>query len=78
VIARGSAGAGEPDDREDAVGLLLVPGVARLGLGDLLPGLRAGVSVELSGVHPQLTAAELGPDLVRVRGDVVIPGWMMS
>ena len=51
-------------------------GVARLELGDPLPGLRACVPVELRGGHPQLTAAELDPDLVRMRGDVVVPGRM--
>jgi hypothetical protein len=58
-MSLGSVGAGEPDDRDGAVGFLLVAGVARLHLGDPLPRLRAGVSVELCGRDPQLTAAEL-------------------
>src|SRR5215510_10069916 len=73
-----SIGAGQTDDRDCAVGFLLVAGVAWLDLGDPLPGLRACVSVELRGGHPRVTAAEVDPDLVGVRGDVVVPGRMTS
>src|SRR5207247_3880550 len=74
----GSVGAGEPDDGDSAVGFLLVPGIARLELSDPLPCLRACVSVELGRGHPQLAPAEFDPDLVWMRGDVVVPGRMMS
>src|SRR5262245_16925464 len=73
-----SVGAGQADDRDGAVGFLLVAGVAWLGLGDPLPGLRACVPVELRGGHPHVTAAEVDPDLVGMRGDVVVPGRMTS
>ena len=74
----GSVGPSEPDDGDGAVGFLLVPGVAWLELRDSLPRLSARVSVELTGGHSHLTAAEFDLDLVRMRGDVVVPGRMMS
>src|SRR5215467_2552263 len=73
-----SIGAGQTDDRDRAVGFLLVAGVAWLDLGDPLPGLRACVSVELRGGHPHVTAADVDPDLVGMRGDVVVPRGMMA
>src|SRR6516225_3206854 len=73
-----SFGAGEPDDGDGAVGLSLIAGVARLGLRNSLPCLRARVPVELGGGHPLLAAAEFDPDLIWMRGHVVVPPRMMS
>src|SRR5215469_4348696 len=71
-------GAGQPDDRDSPVGLLLVSRVARLTLSDLLPRLRPSVSGELSRRYLQVVAAEFDPDLIRMRGDVVVPSRVMS
>src|SRR5215469_7368387 len=72
-----SIGAGQADHWDDTIGLLLVGGVARLDLGDLLPRLSACLSIELGRSHPHLLAAELDPDLVWVGSDVVVPSRVM-
>ena len=71
-----SVGPREPQDRKGAVGLPLVASVTRLACRDPVPRLRALVSLELRGGHPVLLAADLDPDLIGMRGDVVIPGRM--
>jgi hypothetical protein len=64
----GSVRAGEPDDRQGTVGRALVADEARNRLGNPLPRVRAGIPLKLGRGDPQLTAAELDPDLVGVRG----------
>ena len=70
-----SAGAGDQaDDRQFAVGRLLVAGEAGHGGGDLLPGLLALGPVELFGGDGDLAVGRLDPDLVGMGGEVVVPG----
>jgi hypothetical protein len=70
-----SAGMGDQaDDRQFAVGCLLVAGEAGHGGGDLPPGLLALGPVELFGGDGDLVAGQLDPDLVGMGGQVAVPG----
>jgi hypothetical protein len=64
----------QADDRQFAVGRLLVAGEAGHGGGDLPPGLLALGPVELFGGDGDLAAGQLDPDLVGMGGQVVVPG----
>src|SRR6266540_3966949 len=68
----------QADDRQLAVGLLSVFGVARCGGGDLSPRLVALGSVELLGDHGDLPAGGIDLHLVGMGGDVVIPSRVLS
>src|ERR1700760_4414250 len=64
----------EADNRDDAVGLLLVAEIPRLGGGDALPGGVAFRAEELGCRDIDRLAADLDLSLVGVGREVVVPG----
>src|SRR5256712_6931829 len=66
----------QTDDRDLAIGLFLISGVARRYRGDARQRLLPLIAFERIGDNPQLSIADLEPDLVRALGQVDEPGRM--
>ena len=67
----------QADDRQFAVGFLLIFRVPLCRAGDLVPRLLAGVSVQLLGADRNCAAGDLDLRGVRVGGEVVAPGGVL-